>query len=162
MDDALKVQQMLEMAEPYAKALRSVTVPSEVILEALEYVREQDNLGEELTNALELVHKRNERIAKLEELLKESKQKTIDELRKEMMMMEKCEECERDERDCEFEYRYCMRDFCDWFDIAVEKIQKRNRLIGHKTGGNRKNEVPQNDCLSTSSVLYSGAKQKNG
>ena len=42
MTDALNVKQMLESVEPYAQALTSVTVPSNVILETLEYVREQE------------------------------------------------------------------------------------------------------------------------
>ena len=44
MTDALNVKPMLESVEPYAQALTSVTVPSNVILEALEYVREQPQI----------------------------------------------------------------------------------------------------------------------
>jgi len=35
--------------------------------DALELLKEQDDLGTELTNAMELIHKKNERIKKLEE-----------------------------------------------------------------------------------------------
>lgn len=44
MIDALNIKQMLESVEPYAQALTSVTVQSNVILEALEYVREQPQI----------------------------------------------------------------------------------------------------------------------
>lgn len=35
--------------------------------DALAMLKEQEDLGEELTNAMELIHKKNERIKKLEE-----------------------------------------------------------------------------------------------
>ena len=37
------------------------------INDALELLKEQEDLGAELTNAMELIHKKNERIKKLEE-----------------------------------------------------------------------------------------------
>ena len=40
---------------------------SDVIDDALALLKEQDDLGTELTNAMELVRKKNERIKKLEE-----------------------------------------------------------------------------------------------
>lgn len=40
---------------------------SQLLMDALELLKEQDDLGKELTNAVELIHKKNERIKKLEE-----------------------------------------------------------------------------------------------
>ena len=42
--------------------------------EILAMLQEQEDLGTELTNAVELIHKKNERIEKLEKLLKEQQQ----------------------------------------------------------------------------------------
>ena len=39
--------------------------------DAIALLKERDDLGTELTNAVELIHKKNERIKKLEKLLKE-------------------------------------------------------------------------------------------
>ena len=44
MIDSLKVLQELELCEPYAKNLSSVTVPSNVILDALAFLREQHSI----------------------------------------------------------------------------------------------------------------------
>ena len=46
-----------------------VFVRKDIVEDALALLEEQEDLGTELTNAIELIHKKNERIKKLEEQL---------------------------------------------------------------------------------------------
>ena len=54
---------------PYVESCRAKDY-SALKRDALELLKEQENLGTELMNAMELVHKKNERIKKLEEQIK--------------------------------------------------------------------------------------------
>ena len=59
-------------------------LPTFAIKDALELLKEQEDLGTELTNAVELIHKKNERIEKLKKLLKEQQERieTLESLRR--------------------------------------------------------------------------------
>ena len=52
---------------PYDKICYHDKACSLMLRDALELLKEQEDLGTELTNAMELIHKKNERINKLEE-----------------------------------------------------------------------------------------------
>ena len=63
-----KLKEALENAENEGEIFAEVRRP--VLFDALALLNEQEDLGTELTNAVELIHKKNERI---EKLLKEQK-----------------------------------------------------------------------------------------
>ncbi len=42
----------------------------------------------------------------------------IDAFRKDLGLAERCEECERDARDCQYDQIYTRMDFCGWLDDA--------------------------------------------
>ena len=52
---------------PYSALETEVCLVKYLLTDALALLKEQDDLGTELTNAMELVRKKNERIKKLEE-----------------------------------------------------------------------------------------------
>lgn len=52
---------------PYSTLEPEVCLVKYLLIDALELLKEQEDLGTELTNAMELVRKKNERIKKLEE-----------------------------------------------------------------------------------------------
>lgn len=60
-----KLQDALEDAEDDGKIYAEIRRP--VLFEVITILKEQEDLGTELTNAVELIHKKNERIKKLEE-----------------------------------------------------------------------------------------------
>ena len=78
---------------------------NEVLIDALELLKDQEDLGTELTNAVELIHKKNERI---EKLLKEQKarEKKI------------CKEI------CDFIRGSCSTDTYEDKEFVCHKIQK--------------------------------------
>ena len=42
----------------------------------------------------------------------------IDAFRKDLGLAERCEDCERDARECQYEQIYTRMDFCGWLDDA--------------------------------------------
>lgn len=83
MADIKETIKALEDYEPYAEHFRAITVESSVLLAALELLKEQEDMGKELTDAIELIHKKNAKIIELKVLLKEQevREMTIDEWR---------------------------------------------------------------------------------
>lgn len=46
-------------------------------------------------------------------------------LREELGFSERCEDCERNTRQCQYETCYTNMDFCERFDYAVDTIKAR-------------------------------------
>ena len=68
MTDQEKIMSWLEsLAQDDWRQFHSDSEVSNIAKAALTLLKEQEDLGTELTNAMELVHKKNERIKKLEE-----------------------------------------------------------------------------------------------
>jgi len=64
------------------------------------------------------------------EVLKEFRNKhliDVDELIKELGFSKDCENCDRDARKCQYEYRYSLMDFCGMLDDAIDAIEKRQQ-----------------------------------
>ncbi len=49
----------------------------------------------------------------------------IDAFRKDLGLAERCEDCERDARECQYEQIYTRMDFCGWLDDAeiIDAVQ---------------------------------------
>lgn len=68
MNDREKVIKEFELfIKEFHPACTSERVELDMFREVLAVLKEQEDLGTELTNAMELIHKKNERIKKLEE-----------------------------------------------------------------------------------------------
>jgi peptidoglycan hydrolase CwlO-like protein len=66
--DRITVMSWLEgLTDPDWSHFHSDSEVQNIASEALSLLKEQEDLGTELTNAMELIHKKNERIKKLEE-----------------------------------------------------------------------------------------------
>ena len=62
-----ELDKTISVIESWLKQPVLTPPPINDIYDALELLKEQEDLGTELTNAVELIHKKNERIKKLEE-----------------------------------------------------------------------------------------------
>ncbi len=97
----------------------------ELMRDALELLKEQEDLGTELTNAVELIHKKNERIEKL--LKEQEKLVDVDALRKKLGLAKDCAKCKQNTRACQYDSHFSLMDFCERFDMAIEELMQEGR-----------------------------------